>query len=82
MKEFSLVILKEFKEKDAFLEYANTYDWSVKYSMKQMHFVNRWVILNNFLSKVFTLTILNYYYGGFTLTILNYCYGQHNNLEK
>ena len=82
VKEFSLVILKEFKEKDAFLEYANTYDWSVKYSMKQMHFVNRWVILNNFLSKVFTLTILNYYYGGFTLTILNYCYGQHNNLEK
>ena len=82
MKELSLVILKEFKEKDVFLEYGNTYDWPIKYSMKQMHFVNHCVILNNFLLQVFTLTILNYCYGGFRLTILNYCYGQHNNLEK
>ena len=82
MKELSLVVLNEFKEKDVFLEYGNTYDWPIKYGMKQMHFVNHCVILNNFLLQVFTLTILNYCYGGFRLTILNYCYGQHNNLEK
>ena len=52
MKEFSLVILKEFKEKDAFLECRNTYDQPFKYCMKQMHFVNPGVILNNFLSQV------------------------------
>ena len=61
---------KGIQRKRCILEYGNTYDWPVKYSMKQMHLVNRCVILNNFLSQVFILTILNY------------CYGQHNNLEK
>ena len=40
------------KKKQTSNLYRNKYDWPVKYSMKQMHFVNRCVILNNFLSQV------------------------------
>ena len=45
-------ILKEFKEKDAFWKTDKTFDWPVKYSMKQMHCEIPGVISNNFLSQI------------------------------
>ena len=52
VKEFSSRILKEFKENDAFWKTDETFDWPVKYSMKQMHCEIPGVISNNFLSQI------------------------------